>query len=152
MLSHLERLFPNLRGTGFRETSPMSRDYNCIAWAAGETDRWWWPVASPFAYWPAGVMRENRVESFIEAFRVLGYEPCDDDKLEKGSEKVAVYLDSNGKPTHMARQLSSGEWTSKLGELQDIVHPSLFALENSSHGRAVQILRRPSHRTRRSKK
>src|SRR5713101_10154879 len=45
---------PALAATGaYRVTSPATRNYNCVAWAASRTDRWWWP--SPFAYWPAGV-------------------------------------------------------------------------------------------------
>jgi hypothetical protein len=39
----LEDVFPGLQGTAYRVTSPADRGYNCIAWAAGVTDDWWWP-------------------------------------------------------------------------------------------------------------
>jgi hypothetical protein len=32
--------FPNLVATGYRVTSPTSKDYNCFAWAVGEDDRY----------------------------------------------------------------------------------------------------------------
>ncbi|HEY7428267.1 MAG TPA: hypothetical protein VH682_28795 [Gemmataceae bacterium] len=44
-MERFEVLFPRLNGTAYRITSPASDVYNCIAWAAGETNRWWWPVA-----------------------------------------------------------------------------------------------------------
>ena len=40
-------------------------------------------------------------------------------KRRDGGRKINR-IDTNGKPTHAARQLSSGLWTSKLGKLQDI--------------------------------
>ncbi|HMD98104.1 MAG TPA: hypothetical protein VKM93_12350 [Terriglobia bacterium] len=35
--------FPNLNAGNHEITSAASRLYNCIAWAAGDTQRWWWP-------------------------------------------------------------------------------------------------------------
>jgi hypothetical protein len=40
-MERLEALFPRLRGTAYRITSPASEVYNCIAWAAGDTEHWW---------------------------------------------------------------------------------------------------------------
>lgn len=42
----LEELFPGLRETEYTLTSPEDRGYNCIAWAAGDLSRWWWPDAT----------------------------------------------------------------------------------------------------------
>ena len=42
-MTSIEAAFPALVGTGYFVTSPATPEYNCIAWAAGETDRWWWP-------------------------------------------------------------------------------------------------------------
>lgn len=36
--------FPSLADLGFSKTSPATSSYNCIAWAAGRTDEWWWPT------------------------------------------------------------------------------------------------------------
>ena len=44
--------------------------------------------------------------------------------------------------THMARQLASGLWTSKLGELEDIEHETPAELEGDIYGIVVQYMRR----------
>lgn len=142
----LESDFPNLTDDSHEIKSPPARQYNCIAWAAEEDDRWWWPVPSPFAYWPPGLPRVVTLENFILAFRIRGYEPTDNAQLEPGFEKVAIYVDDEGTPTHMARQLVSGTWTSKLGQQEDIDHDSLEDLEDGEYGRVAQILRRPTQR------
>ncbi|OZE22149.1 hypothetical protein CH262_18940 [Rhodococcus sp. 05-2255-1e] len=41
--------------------------------------------------------------------------------LEADREKIAVYA-KNGVPTHAARQLADGTWTSKCGKSNDITH------------------------------
>ncbi len=66
-----------------------------------------------------------------------------DFSLEAEFEKVAIYEDAQGKPTHMARQLDSGLWTSKLGEAWDIVHHALEGIEGQQYGRATLAMRRP---------
>lgn len=137
----LEREFPNLSTTGYLIASPEDVTYNCIAWAAHDMQRWWWP--SQFYYWPANVPREETVSAFIQAYVSLGFELCDSDQLEPRYEKVAIYVDPAGKPTHSARQLNNGRWTSKLGNLEDIEH-DLNGLTGSSYGFVVQILRRPT--------
>ena len=136
----LELAFPNLRGTAYRITSPSSPAYNCIAWAAGETHRWWWPT--PSYYWPRGITREATLSAFLAVFQSLGYTVCDDARLEAGFEKVAIYADAGGVPSHAARQLESGEWTSKLGPDVDIRHTDLKSLESAVYGVVSHILSR----------
>jgi len=55
-------------------------------------------------------------------------------------EKVAIYA-LDGEPTHAARQLSDGTWTSKLGKDIDITH-TLRALEGSTYGQVAAYLKR----------
>lgn len=71
----------------------------------------------------------------------MEYKPCEDGALEDGFEKVAIYALSFI-VTHMARQLASGRWTSKLGELEDIEHASPAELEGQKYGTVVQYMRR----------
>jgi hypothetical protein len=137
-----ERLFPALRRVGFEITSPRDQRYNCVAWAAGDVTRWWWPAESPFAYWPHGADREESVASFVQAFAILGYEQALSGDLEPQFEKVAVFASSDGIPTHMARQLRDGTWTSKVGSLEDIQHQELSGLEGAEYGAVVVFLRR----------
>lgn len=63
----------------------------------------------------------------VELFLAAGYELCGDGSLEDRYEKIAIYA-KDGEPTHAARQLGDGRWTSKLGKYEDIEHDSLDAL------------------------
>ncbi len=134
---------PRLSATSYLETSPPSPDYNCVAWAAGITDAWWWP--SPGRFWPPGVPREETLAAFVAAFATLGYTPCPDSASEPGIEKVALYLQDQI-PTHAARQLPSGAWSSKLGMHVDIEHTTLDVIAGGIYGNPALILGRPIHR------
>src|SRR5260370_6562768 len=137
--------FPLLTESNHRIASPRSRAYNCIAWAAGDTETWWWPDADEVGYWPAGAVRRETVAAFVEAFQGRGYVVCQDAGLEAGFEKVVVYA-LQGRPTHAARQLPDGRWSSKLGIEEDIEH-ELEALDGPAYGGVVVVLlRRPLRR------
>lgn len=133
--------FPNLTATNHSITSPFDKQYNCIAWAAGESDVWWWPDSMFTAYWPEEAPRTVTLDAFIRAFATKGYTPCEDGRFEHGFEKVALYA-LNGEPTHAARQTNDGGWSSKLGENHDVSH-SLEALIGPVYGVVVQFLKRP---------
>jgi hypothetical protein len=87
------------------------------------------------------VVREETLAAFQEAFQSLGYAVCADEALELGFEKVALFALADGFPTHAARQLGSGRWTSKLGELEDIEH-ALRDLEGVEYGTVVLVMKR----------
>jgi hypothetical protein len=140
MIAGFEDAFPALRSEGFEETSPPSEKYNCIAWAAGRASQWWWPYPHPAYYWPAGQTREVSLDAFLRAFMSLGFEQCPTGELEAGFEKVAIYA-AEGKPTHAARQLGDGRWTSKLGKESDITH-TLRGLEGPVYGQVAGYLKR----------
>lgn len=77
----------------------------------------------------------------MAAFASLGYTVCEDEGLEAGYEKVALFADATGRPTHAARQLSGGRWTSKLGTAEDIDH-GLYDLEGAIYGAVVLVMKR----------
>jgi len=137
--------WPHL-GQECRETSPATTDYNCIAWAAGDTKRWWWPNPALTYYWPVGAPRTLTLDAFARAYSALGYEPCANSNLEADFEKVAIYVDSADRPTHAARQLPDGRWTSKLGNLIDIEHANLECLRGL-YGRVALVVRRSRFRS-----
>jgi hypothetical protein len=142
MSEHLQTLFPRLQTTPFRVTSPAEHKYNCIAWAANDTSDWWWPEGqAPDAVWPGSAAREVTLSAFTAAFLTIGYVVGGDESLEPGFEKVALFTDAAGMPTHAARQLPSGAWTSKLGNAEDIEH-ELRALEGEIYGAVALILKR----------
>jgi hypothetical protein len=140
--TEIRRVFTNLTDS-FQVTSWPAERYNCVAWAADDPSNWWWPDPDGESFWPRGVERQDTVEAFIAAFRTIGYEPCESDDLETGCDKVAIYAIGNN-AKHMARQLPSGAWTSKLGEWWDIGHHAIEEVEAPHYGIRVQILRRPS--------
>jgi hypothetical protein len=144
----LKSLFPQLNSNNYRITSPVDGGYNCIAYAANDTTRWWWPTEKPVGgiYWPPTAPREETLEAFISAFEELGYSPCPDGTLESKVEKIVLYVKRDGTPTHAARQLSSGEWASKLGENVDIEHSDPEAVggdEKRGYGRVAIYMARP---------
>ncbi len=49
----------------------------------------------------------------------------------------------NGEPTHAARQLPDGRWSSKLGKGHDVSHTTVRGVEGPCYGKAVQYMRRP---------
>jgi hypothetical protein len=138
----LTDVFSGLEATPYKITSPVTRSYNCIAFAAEDDTRWWWPADD--TYWPSNVPKEETLESFIKAFEMLGYAPCENGELEPNYKKVAIYTDKQNTPTHMARQLPSGSWVSKCGGLEDIEHV-LEGLEgDNEYGKVTQFLKKPA--------
>lgn len=141
--SFIERDYPNLIIHGYKLTSPDTTDYNCVAWAAEDDETWWWPDAQHEEYWPPGVPREETIEAFQQAFSTLGYEICQDDVLEEGFQKIAIYVNSSKVPTHVARQLPNGQWTSKLGQDEDIEHNNLQGLTGQpGYGEVACIMKK----------
>lgn len=152
-LLQVELEFPNLRIKGYQATSPPDDYYNCIAWAAGDQERFWSPMPrdqsdgaydAPYEeYWPAAAVPENTLEAWKSVFALQGYIACQSAAVEAGFEKLAIYTDRQNVPQHVARQLPSGEWTSKLGNDLDIQHASPDALEGERYGQATHFMQRP---------
>src|SRR6266567_4754993 len=100
MVVRIETAFPRLQGTGWCVTSPPDELYNCIAWAVGDTRKWWWPGDPARSHWPAGVPRVAAPEAFREAFATLGYVACESEEHEPGFEKVALFVLAGNIPRH----------------------------------------------------
>lgn len=138
--------FPYLDETTCRETSSPDRRYNCIAWAADNNTRKWWPDSMGVGYWPKGVPRVETIDAFMKAYETLGYKLCFNEALEAGVEKIAIFgIRGEGEvvPTHAARQLESGEWTSKLGDFEDIAHKTVHAVSGPVYGEVICCMSRP---------
>lgn len=131
--------FPALSKDGYQIQSPPTLQYNCIAWAAGKDDLWWWPEDQSF--WPPNIPQNNSLKAFIAMFSTMGYQVCECDESHEDYEKVAIYA-INGQVQHAARQLENGNWTSKLGPAHDIEH-TLKGLEGNEYGQVVCMLCRP---------
>lgn len=138
----LARIFPRLAGPGFGVTSPRTPAYNCIAFAAGDDSRWWEPDEEPGHYWPEGAPREYTLTALLAALGTQGYQPCESGFHQEGFEELAVFTRPDGEPTHVARQLPDGGWTSKLGKLEDVRHQGVEDVSCPDYGTPTHFLRR----------
>lgn len=82
------------------------------------------------------------LDAYVAAYAAQGYSQCADASLESGFEKIAIFMKASV-PSHAARQLETGAWTSKLGQYFDIQHNSLAGVERNEYGYIAQILKRP---------
>ena len=121
-------------------TSLATGNYNCIAWALEDTEHFYWTGPEEFFYWEADLPREETIDSFVQLFRQHGYEICENALKERGFTKIALFTKDNI-PTHAARQLLNGLWTSKLGILEDVRH-TLFAISDGLYGSVALILKK----------
>jgi hypothetical protein len=138
------KCFPLLTPDNYRVSSVETENYNCLAWAADDQSRWWEPT--PDKYWPPNAPQRGDLQSFVRAYETLGYAVCGGANLETGFEKIALYADATGRPTHAARQLPGGNWTSKLGQWEDIEHDTVGDVEGDGpycYGRVHTFMQRP---------
>lgn len=126
-----------------QRTSQPDVKYNCVAWILRDEDQWWWP--SEYYRWPIEG-GDDSINSFREAFEVLGYTQVIDERINDGFEKIAIYA-THGRVTHVARQITSGQekgkWTSKLGKGEDVTHDSLEDLKHH-YGEVVLMMEKMS--------
>lgn len=123
-------------------TSKPTFKYNCVGYAVGKPS-WFDPSDDEGMQWHDDVARDTKISSYIEFFKKHGFEECDDGKPEAGWEKIAVF-GQFGMFEHVAIQTVDGYWLSKLGELEDIVHPqsSIQDMESNHYGKIVRYMRR----------
>lgn len=134
--------FPYSSIEPFLKTSEDTQNYNCIAWAYGDNSKRYWPAPVNSYYWPSNVPRTEDLASFIKLFSLVNYSICTNGDLEDGYLKIAIFVDSKGKPTHAARQLENGFWTSKLGDYFDVQH-SIASMEDGFYGNVKVYMKRP---------
>lgn len=123
-------------------TSPPTHQYNCIAWAFEDPTKWWWPQDHPDAHWPIDCDGLTTLEAFEAWFDHDGWELTQNPSYEAAYRKVALYADANGEPTHAARLLEEGKWTSKLGPFHDVWH-GYNELDGPAYGSIIRIYKKP---------
>ncbi len=138
----LAQAFPRLSREGYEIINKPTETYNCIAYAAKDTSKWW--SAFGTRYWPDYATRSERMGSLVEVFAGLGYQQCEDSGLESGYEKVALY-EEQGEWKHAARQMPNGRWRSKMGEGPLIEHRSPESLAGGIYGEPTTCMRRPAN-------
>jgi hypothetical protein len=137
--AELEEDFPGLRNGEYAVTSPIDPGYNCVAWAVGDTKFFWYDAGVNGYYWPPGVSADT-LAGWIEVFGYHGYRLCADSSFELEFEKIAIYA-LETEPQHVARQKSTGVWSSKMGSGHDIEH-TLESIEGEIYGSVQVIMKR----------
>lgn len=133
------QVFPNSYKHPLRITSPEDSQYNCLAWAHQDTQKWW--DSDEDYYWMEGIPRNQKLTTFIQLFERLGFTIANNIGSEQERIRVALYTTDNIHCAHVARQLSNGLWTSKLGVSYDVEH-TLEALEGELYGRVYCVMRK----------
>jgi hypothetical protein len=125
--------------------SPVDEFYNCVGWAVHRKDVIW-PDEDEQWRWPPEIRRDETRESFERFFSLLGFVRSANTRLERGYEKVAIYI-KDGLVKHVARQYPTGRekgyWTSKLGAHADVRHTTPEVIQGSSYGFVALIMKRP---------
>lgn len=91
---------------------------------------------------------EETLAAFIRAFELSGYSICQSEVPEPGVEKIAIFVDSLGEPTHAAKQLNDGTgwWKSKLGWQNDVhtvdIEHELHAVGGGCYGTVARVMAR----------
>lgn len=129
---HLNLKFPKLKNEDYNIVGDFSQQYNCIAYAAGDTSRRW--DSQENYYWPDYATRTSSIESLKQVFFGIGYEQCNDNKIENGYKKIALY-ELKGCWTHAAIQMTNGYWRSKLGDGPIIEHKTPQSLSGKTYGK-----------------
>lgn len=135
----LAAAFPRLARESFEIVGEPTSGYNCIAYAAGDNERWW--DYAETRYWPDYATRTDRMESLIEVFTGLGFQRCRGNSLEGGYVKVALY-EEQGVWKHAALQTPTGLWRSKMGEGPLIEHRRPESLADGMYGNPTIHMRR----------
>lgn len=141
-----EAEFPLLFESGYCVSIPKDPIYNCIAFAAGDIFKKWDSsmLPAPGYYWPPGATRGRHPDDLKSAFEAIGYQVCAGHDLEEGFEKVALYVNAQGRWVHASRQDENGQWLSKLGDEEDIRHRSPHCFAGSGYGEVIYFMKRKS--------
>jgi hypothetical protein len=130
--------FPRLRWNRYWLTSLPTGRYNCIGWAAGDSDHWW--DSSPDGYWPEGALKGRKIADLVAAFQAVGFVLSLNGDFQRGRQKVALYEDNRGNWTHAAKRLDQNWWSSKLGKNYDISHKDPGDLSGSVYGKPTTYM------------
>src|SRR4051794_5742649 len=85
--------FPKLAKKDHLITSDIDAHYNCIAYAAGITDKKYCPNWDPDYTWLPGIPRTATLRAFIKFFETFGYSGPSDEVFVDGVEKIAIFVD-----------------------------------------------------------
>lgn len=100
------------------------------------------PYNFAWSWWPEGVPYDENRESLVALFEYFGFESSDNNVLEDGYDKVALYADEEGW-THAARVISNNTLHSKIGTAWDIHHSDNDLFAETEYGSIFTYMKRP---------
>lgn len=133
--------FPNSTDNNWRWKSQPTWEYNCLAFSVHREDVWMWPDEREQFSWPVGMPRGDDIATLRAFFQSIGFSVCASTAIEAGFEKIAIYAMGTD-PSHVARQIGSGRWKSKMSGGIDIEHDDLTVLADGDYGNVQLIMRR----------
>jgi hypothetical protein len=141
--SDVDADFPSLIGLAF-ELSDEDFNYNCLAYALGDTANWWEPPMAPGQYWPPGFSNDVTVATVEKIIRLHGFTREVEAGVDPETDAIAIFSKGTNW-THFSKY-HKGRRASKLGEGHDVsdVHPQ--HLEGRLYGTGAKILARPKER------
>lgn len=135
-----------------RQTSHADPLYNCVAWAFGRANVFWWPDPWDPGVWPIEHdFTDYGLGAFRRLFETWGWRASENADYDSRLDKIALFVDSELTPTHLARMLHDGEysdigagaWSSKLAHGMDVAHeldalcgPDRYGVVNCIYERA----------------
>ena len=125
--------FPLARAGDIVTDSEMTPEYNCVGWALHLKRSVIWPDDDQQHQWAPDLPRRPDKDIFCAFFEKMGFSECNDENFEQSREKIAIYSRGN-EVLHVARQLRDGRWTSKLGPLADVLHPTALSISDGWFG------------------
>jgi hypothetical protein len=88
------------------------------------------------------VTRAETLQAFIDFYTTHGFAGPSDATYSEDTEKIAIFTDPTGKPTHAAKQIGPSKWASKLGNSYDIEHKR-DAVGGGLYGSIAYYMERP---------
>jgi hypothetical protein len=133
-----------LTSTNCQQTSNIDQTYNCLAFAALDLLHVWDPSLDQGYYWPPGIPAGTSAGDWMKALKSRGFVwfHSGDMQPEPHLVKVVIFGSVGGQATHAARQLKNGQWTSKLGDYEDIVHDKPEDVAGGSYGQIWLVVAR----------
>lgn len=136
--------WPNLKlSENFIFTSKKRKGHNCVGWALDDEVKDLDMLVFKNIYNLNPDSLDHTVKGYAKIFSERhGYLKCENDSVEEGYEKIALYGDEDNDFKHVARQLDNGNWVSKMGTLEDIEHFDLTSLIGDEYGLPKMFMKR----------
>jgi hypothetical protein len=127
----VKRIFPRLKTEDFEVIGGDSPFHNCVGDVLNTLGQ---SIPDP----------ARRLQSAVNFFEKKGWGVCENGDLELGLEKLAIYVDTLGRWTHVCLGMPDGRWRHKCGLRGRILTQSARSLEGQLYGTCLHFMMRKS--------